>query len=86
MSHRDVAHLQVLAAAREITQSKGRNELAPEEVVHFLRRRGSPYAESTIRTHIVSRCCKNAPENHAVRYEYFERVGHGLYRILGGVR
>jgi len=48
MLHRDVAHLQVLAAAREITQSKGRNEFAPEEVVHFLRRRGSPYAESII--------------------------------------
>lgn len=83
MIRRDVAHFQVLEA-RRITQSKGRNECSPEEVVHFLRRYGSPYAESTIRTHIVSRCCRNAPENHAVRYEYFERVNHGLYRILGG--
>jgi hypothetical protein len=36
----------------------------------------SGYAESTIRTHIASRCCVNAPDNHAVRYRYFRRIDH----------
>jgi hypothetical protein len=36
----------------------------------------------TIRTHVVSRCCVNAPKNHPHKWDYFERVSRGLYRIL----
>src|SRR5258708_1679252 len=35
--------------------------LTPQDVVDELRRRGSNYEPSTIRTHIVSRMCANAP-------------------------
>jgi hypothetical protein len=44
---------------------------------------GSGYAESTIRTHITSRMCVNAPDHHAVTYPDLERVGRGVYRRRG---
>ena len=37
--------------------------------------------ESTVRTHIVSRCCVNAPENHGHRLPYFRRLRRGVYEI-----
>lgn len=52
----------------------------PDDVVRELRRRGSSYAESTIRTHVVSKMCSNAPDNHARTYDDLERVADGLYR------
>ncbi|GGJ05309.1 hypothetical protein GCM10008022_12950 [Paenibacillus hunanensis] len=39
------------------------------------------YNESTIRTHIRSRCCVNANANHAVTYNDYERIGYGMYRL-----
>jgi hypothetical protein len=75
-------HEEVLQAAIFIVKSKGINEFTPKEVLRHLKNQNTPYAQSTINTHIVSRCCVNAPEHHAVRYKYFERIGHGLYRVI----
>lgn len=38
--------------------------------------------ESSVRTHIVSRCCVNAPRNHPHKWDYFRRVRRGVYEIL----
>jgi predicted RNase H-like HicB family nuclease len=35
----------------------------------------------TVRTHISSRCCVNAPKNHPHKWDYFERVERGVYEI-----
>ena|SRR3569833_296258 len=70
---------EVLGAARNIVRAKRRNEFAVAEVVGDLVERGTKYSESTIRTHVTSRCCRNTPENHAVRCPDFERTGRGLY-------
>jgi hypothetical protein len=75
-------HEEVLQAAKFIVESKGINEFSPGEVLQYLKNQNTSYVQSTINTHIVSRCCINAPANHAVRYEYFERIRHGLYRII----
>jgi hypothetical protein len=40
------------------------------------------YRPSTIRTHVVSRMCRDAPDHHAVTYDDLERVSPGLYRQL----
>lgn len=50
------------------------------EIIEEMDRRGSRYKESTIRTHVVSRMCVNAPDHHAVAYGDLERVQFGLYR------
>ena len=35
----------------------------------------------TVRTHVASRCCVNAPSNHASRHPYFRAIERGVYRI-----
>jgi hypothetical protein len=77
-----VCHEEVLEAVRAVVRIKGINEFSPEEVSSYLINRKTIYAKSSIKTHIVSRCCVNAPENHAVRYQYFKRIGHGLYKLI----
>jgi hypothetical protein len=77
----DPCHEQVLAAANDIIARKGVNEFTPDEVVQELNRARSKCSDSTIRTHVVSRCCGNAPNHHAVVYDYFARIGPGLYRV-----
>jgi hypothetical protein len=34
----------------------------------------------TVRTHVASRCCVNAPPHHQSRHRYFRSVGRGLYQ------
>ena len=41
---------------------------------------------ATVRTHVASRCCVNAPAHHASRYQYFRAVRRGVYRIEPAVR
>lgn len=53
------------------------------EVVAAMRRAGTVYAEQSIRTHIGSSMCVNAPTNHAVTYSDLERVERGRYRLVG---
>jgi len=72
---------EVLGAAREIVRRKGKNEFTVVEVIDFLRRQGSEYEDSTIRTHIVSRCCGNANKHHGTTYDDFRRVSRGVYRL-----
>lgn len=52
-------------------------------MIEELARRGSRYKESTIRTHVASRMCSDAPDNHAKTFNDLQRVGHGLYKRRG---
>jgi hypothetical protein len=70
----------ILKAVRDLVSEKGRNEFTVLEIIKRLH--GADYSESTIRTHITSRCCLNAPKNHAVTYGDFERIARGLYRLV----
>ncbi len=71
-------HREVLDAARRICRERGDWTFTLVEVVRAL-----PFLnESTVRTHVVSRCCVNAPKNHPHRWPYFRRVGRGRYEVL----
>jgi hypothetical protein len=35
----------------------------------------------TVRTHVASRCCVNAPAHHQSRHPYFRSVARGVYGI-----
>lgn len=72
---------EILDAFRILTTRHGRDTFSPAEIVAELRQRGTQYRESTIRTHIVSRMCGNAPDHHAVVYDDLERVGTGQYSL-----
>jgi hypothetical protein len=70
----------ILAALPAIRARTGSDVFTPQDVIDELARRGSPYAPSTIRTHIVSRMCRDAPDHHGRVYDDLERVGPGSYR------
>lgn len=70
-------HEEVLAAAQRICTAGRTGQFTPAEVVEAL-----PHLnESTVRTHVVSRCCVNAPENHDHRWPYFRRIQRGVYDL-----
>lgn len=77
-SGRMTAREEILQAVPAVTRSDGTFTL--ESLLLELQRRGSKYAESTLRTHVVSRMCANSPDNHAVTYDDLERVETGVYR------
>src|SRR5436309_9380998 len=79
MSCRD----EILDCAREVINQKGRNEFTIKDILGCMRRHGTKYSDSTIRTHIVSRLCANAPDHHAVTYPDLERTDRGAYRLRG---
>jgi hypothetical protein len=68
-------HIQVLAAARRIADSRGRFRMATVvgELPHL-----NP---ATVRTHVASRCCVNAAANHQSRYAYFRSLRRGEYGL-----
>ena len=70
-------HDEVLATAQRLCAAKRTRTFSPVEVVRAL-----PHLNaSTVRTHIVSRCCVNAPKNHVHQWPYFKRLRRGLYEI-----
>jgi hypothetical protein len=67
----------VSAAAKALAASSADGIFAVEEVVDHLRRRGSGFAESAIRTHVVTRMCSTAPDNHGSVCSDLIRVARG---------
>lgn len=72
---------EVIAAFESLARRHGRDTFSPAEIVDEMRRHGSRYRESTIRTHVVSRMCANAPDHHGVVYDDLERTGRGQYKL-----
>ena len=71
-------HHEVLKTARRLCRERGGWTFTLAEVVLAL-----PHLnERSVRTHVVSRCCVNAPKNHPHKWDYFRRLGRGVYEIL----
>jgi predicted RNase H-like HicB family nuclease len=71
-------HEEVLRAARRLCRERGSWTFTAEEVVRSL-----PHLnENSVRTHISSRCCVNAPKNHPHKWDYFRRLRRGIYELL----
>lgn len=77
---RDGARHEILAAIHAVLIRSGSETFTPIDIIDEMRRRGTGYLESTIRTMITSHMCANAPDNAATTYDDIERVGRGLYR------
>ncbi len=54
------------------------------DIIAKMRAGGTRYSEQTIRTHVTSRMCANAPRNHAIVYNDFWCIdrGSGRYRLF----
>ena len=72
---------EILECANQIVQKKNVNEFSLEEIVECMELAGTNYKESTIRTHVASRMCVNAPKHHATKFDDFERISHGIYKL-----
>jgi predicted RNase H-like HicB family nuclease len=70
-------HEEVLEAARRLAAPRRDWSFTVREIVSAL----PALNQSTVRTHVVSRCCVNAPKNHPHKWDYFRRIGRGRYRI-----
>ncbi len=68
----------ILEAARRL-ETEGHSTFTIPQVLNHLR--GSGYPESTIRTHVSSRMCIDAPDHHGTVTADLERVGRGQYRL-----
>lgn len=75
-------HDEVLHTARRLCRERRGWTFTPEEVVRAL----PDLNASSVRTHIVSRCCINAPKNHPHKWDYFRRVRRGVYEIVPAYR
>jgi len=75
------ARQEILAAARKLAGRSPDRSFALMDIVAELRRSGSRYAESTIRTHVTSRMCADAPDHHGTTYDDLVRLGGGRYRL-----
>ena len=69
---------EILEVARDLT-ARGLAPFAPIQIIDELRRRGTSYQESSIRTHVVDFVCIDAPRKHGVSYPDLRRVGRGQY-------
>ncbi len=74
---------EILQTIRGLVASRADQTFSMIEVLDAMHRRGTQYADQTIRTHIGSVMCINAPSNHAVAYPDIERVERGRYRLVG---
>jgi len=79
----NVCHDEVREAAHHLARLSADGQFTIEAVVAELRRRGCTHRESTIRTHVTSRMCINAPDHHPVVYPDLRRVGVGVYCLAG---
>jgi hypothetical protein len=73
---------EILMAVKKIIEEKGKNEFTSKEVIDILQNQHTHYKDSTIQTHISSKCCMNSPNHHQTVYNDFERIGTGLYKLL----
>lgn len=76
---------EILSVMREM-HSAGKSNVTMNDVVSAMKRRGSSYKESTIRTHMGSRMLKGANQNHATKFDDIELVERGQYRLCAHLR
>lgn len=73
-------HKEILESARRFCRERGIQTFHVSDIVQAL-----PHLNpSSVRTHVVSRCCVNAPKNHPHKWPYFRRLGRGEYEIVVG--
>ena len=77
---RGTAREQILAVLDELLCDPS-DTFIVQDVVDALNRRGTDVADSTIRTHVTSRMCADAPNNHGTTYNDLDRVDRGTYRL-----
>ena len=71
---------EILGAFQRLERRHGRQVFDLQDIIQEVLRATGAYAESTIRTHVTSVMCAQAPVNHANASNDLDRVGRGRYR------
>ncbi|WP_157101618.1 DUF7669 domain-containing protein [Planococcus plakortidis] len=79
---RTTAREEILTAVKSITEEREEKHFHLSEVLQYMKNSEISYKESTIRTHVTSRCCSNSPDHHGSIFNDYERIGKGLYRLI----
>lgn len=72
---------EILAAMPDVCRVSADGTFSPDDVVKALAARGSRFSAATVRTHVMSRMCANAPDHHGSVTQDLERVDRGRYRL-----
>ena len=72
---------EILEAIDALIRRRESDVFSVNDVVMEMRARGTSYKEATIRTHVTSRMCGNAPDHHGVVYSDLRRLDRGLYQL-----
>lgn len=72
----------VLSAFDSLEERTARVNFTTQEIVDEVMRHTDAFQESTIRTQITSRLCREAPKNHRITYDDLTRVSPGVYRRI----
>jgi hypothetical protein len=78
---RNGARREILEAIRAVLARTESSTFSVIQIVDEMRKRGSGYAESTVRTMITAHMCIDAPDNAAATYDDLERPLRGVYRL-----
>lgn len=74
----------ILDAFDRLESQHGKKAFNVSEIVKEVFTETNDFAESTIRTHVTSRMCMQAPQNHWPKYTDLDRIAPGEYRRRHG--
>ena len=77
----DTCREEILEAIESLIARTQSEVFSVEDVVNEMRARGTSYQEATIRTHVTSRMCGNAPNRQGVVYSDLRRLDRGKYKL-----
>ena len=73
---------EILAVVQVLKGARPDGTFGVEDVLRAMHERGTVYADRTIRAHVISKMCTNAPAHHGTQYPDFERVARNTYRLI----
>lgn len=78
---RNGARREILEAIRLVLARSNSGTFTLAGITEEMRRAGTGYPESTIRTMVSAHMCANAPDNAGTTFDDLERMGRGVYRL-----
>ena len=73
---------EILAALERLESRHGRNVFTLDEIATEVLAATDNFTNWTVRIHVTSRMCVDAPAHHGVRYPDLQRVDRGRYRRI----
>lgn len=75
------ARAQILTVIQTMVSRSGQPEVTAQQVVDEMRRIGSPYTDSTVRTMLTSHMCAQVHGPNIGSYDDVDRIDRGTYRL-----